>query len=266
MPRVTVHHLTAPACLPLIEEFGLRTRADLSGLLGPLEDLDRAAPGTYANGRRVSGWLSLDHGRTVVDTFGVGLVSWTVDPARTLAAPASARDGDLAAYWEQARPLSAWLGDSSVPDDLEVHQNVGVRAKHLRIHAPLCTDEHLGDHAPLIAAVADQDRLSAKALMHLALIASDGDLESADFLAACAFAWRDEPDDPSLSRELAETDPDRVAAAVLAENAALAPEAVARLRAALEETREMALQEGIDPGQAIFQRSGAILESLDRGR
>ncbi len=266
MPRVTVHHLTLPARLPLIEEFGLRTRADLSGLLGPLDDLDRAAPGTYANGRRVSGWLSLDHARTRVEEFGVGLVSWTVDPARTLAAPASSRTGDLAAYWEQARPLSEWLDGPSVPGDLEVHQNVAVRAKHVRIHAPLCTDEHLGDHAPLVAAVADADRLSAKALMHLAIIASAGDLESTDFLAACALAWRDEPDDQSLSRELAEMDPERVAAAVLAENASVAPESVARLRAALEETRELAAEEGIDPGQAIFQRSGAILEALDRGR
>jgi hypothetical protein len=160
-----------------------------------------------------------------VEEHGPGLVSYSVDPAKTLAAPSPLRDGDAVAYWEAARPLSQWLADGDAPDDLEVHTNVGIRAKFLQLHAPLFTDDHLGPYAPLVAAVADTDRLSAKALMHLAIIASDGDFESQAFNAACALAWRDEPDPDSLTRELVELDPDKIASAALAEFGSEAPDA-----------------------------------------
>jgi hypothetical protein len=264
--RVTLHHLTRPSRLPLIEEDGLRTRADLSSLLGPPEGIDLVAPGTYAHGKRVSGWLSADHARAQVGALGPGYVTYTVDPAKSLAVPASLREaGDLEAYWEAARPLAAWLGDGEPPEDLEVHQNVPVRAKHVALRAPLLTDDDLGEYAPLVAAVADEDRLSAKALMHLAVIASDGDFESVDFLAGCALAWRDEPDSPRLTRELVETDPDKVASAALAEHNATVPELVARLRQVLEETREWAEENGVEPGQGMFSRTAAVLDELPSG-
>jgi hypothetical protein len=261
--RVTVYHLTQPRRLPLIEEEGLRTRADLSGLYGPPGDLDQAAPGTYAHGKRVSGWLSFDHARDQVATLGGGLISYTVDPKKTLAAPASSRDElDPAAYWEACEPLQVWLDRGDVPEDLEVHQNLPVRAKHLRLHAPILSDEDLGAYAPLVAAVADDDRLSAKALMHLAVIAADGDFESSAFLAACALAWRDEPDPDRLVRELIETDPDKVASAALAEHNSTAPDAVAVLREALEETREWADQNGVEHGRGLFARTALVLDEL----
>ncbi len=262
MARVTVHHLTPPRRLPLIEEDGLRTRADLSGLYGPPEGIDTTAPGTYAHGKRVSGWLSEEYARAQVDELGAGHVSYTVDPAKTLAAPASLRAGDPTAYWEAAKPLKAWLAEDDVPEDLEVHQNVPVRSKHVTLHAPLLNDEDLGEYAPLVAAVADDDRLSAKALMHLAVIASDADFESTDFLAACALAWRDEPDPPKLVRELIETDPDKVVSAALAEHGAAAPELTVRLREVLDETRQWSEENGFDPGQGMFARTAAILDEL----
>ncbi len=263
MARVTVHHLTRPARLPLIEEEGLRTRADLSSLLGPPEGIDTAAPGTFANGKRVSGWYSVEHAKAQVGDLGAGYVSYTVDPAKTLAAPASLREkGDHAAYWEGTKPLKAWLADGDVPDDLEVHQNVPVRAKHVALHAPLFRDEDLGEWAPLVAAVADEDRLSAKALMHLAVIAGDGDFESTDFLAGCALAWRDEPDPPKLVRELVETGPDKVASAALAEHNAAAPDLVTRLREVLEETREWSDENGVDHGQGLLSRMSVVLQEL----
>ena len=262
MARVTVYHLTPPRCLPLIEEEGLRTRADLSGRYGPPGELDRAAPGTYAHGKRVSGWHSLEHARGRVGELGAGLVSFSVDPRRTLANRASLRDGDPEAYWSSARPLADWLADGAVPEDLEVHQNLGVRAKRLQLHAPLLGDEELGDYAPLVAAVADEDRLAAKALMHLAVVASDADFDSPDFLAACALAWRDEPDPDRLVRELVDLDPDKVASAALAEHGAAAPPAVERLRGALEETREWAEANGMEPGPGLFARTAAILDEL----
>jgi hypothetical protein len=264
--RVTVHHLTKPPRLPLIEEQGLRTRADLSALLGPPEGIDTTAPGTYANGKRVSGWYSEDHARTQVEVLGAGYVSYTVDPAKTLAVPASVREaGDLEAYWDAATPLKAWLADGDVPDDLEVHQNVPVRAKHITLHAPLFREEDLGEYAPLVAAVADDDRLSAKALMHLAVIASDGDFDSPDFRAGCALAWRDEPDPPKLVRELMETDPDKVASAALAEHNATTPDLVARLREVLEETRAWSEENGLEPGQGLLSRMSVVLEELPSG-
>ena len=263
MPRVTVYHLTAPVRLPMIEEEGLRTRADLSSLLGPIGELDEAAPGTFAHGKRVSGYLSLDHARTHVDEHGAGLVSYSVDPAKTLAAPGSARaDGDVAAYWDAAKPLARWQDDGDVPEDLEVHVNVGVRAKFLQLHAPLFRDEDLGDYAPLVDAVADEDRLSAKALMHLAIIASEGDFEAPAFRAACALAWRDEPDPGDLTKELVELDPDKIASAALAEFGTVAPDATARLREVLEETRTWADENGMTPSKGVLTRTALILNDL----
>jgi hypothetical protein len=262
--RVTVHHLTPVRNLPLIEEDGLRTRADLSGHLGPVDAFDQAAPGTYANGKRVSAWLSLDHAREHVAASGPGLVTFSVDPRKTLAAPASTRDGaDPADYWAATRPLADWQADGELPDDLEVHTNLPVRAKYVQLRAPLVTDDELGEYATLVAAVADEDRLSAKALMHLAVIASEGDFDSTDFVAACALAWRDEPDPPALVRELMETDPDKVASAALAEHGAAAPEVTGKLRQVLDETREWADEQGLDHGRGLFARTAAVLDTLD---
>jgi hypothetical protein len=261
--RVTVFHLTPARNLPLIEEDGLRTRADLSGRLGPVDELDRAAPGTYANGKRVSGWLSRDHAATTTGEHGPGLVSYSVDPRKTLAAPASLREGAAEDYWAATKPLAEWQAEGDVPEDLEVHTNVAVRAKYLHLHAPLVSEDELGEYASLVAAVADEDRLSAKALMHLAVIASDGDFDSPDFLAACALAWRDEPDPSGLVRELMETDPDKVASAALAEHGATAPEVTGRLRHVLDETREWADNQGIDHGRGLFARTAAVLDELD---
>ena len=262
MARVTVHHLTPARNLPLIEEEGLRTRADLSSRLGEVDAFDAAAPGTYAHGKRVSGWLSLDHARTQVDAHGPGLVSYSVDPKKTLAAPASARDGDPGAYWAAAKPLADWQADGEVPDDLEVHQNLPVRAKYLHLHAALVTDEQLGDYAPLVAAVADEDRLSAKALMHLAVIASDGDFDGPAFTAACALAWREEEDPERIVRELMEADPDKVASAALAEFGAEATAATGQLREVLEETRGWSDQNGLEHGRGLFARTAVILDEL----
>lgn len=264
MARVTVHHLTPVRNLPLIEEDGLRTRADLSGLLGPVDAFDEAAPGLYARGKRVSGWVSFDHARSLTEVHGPGYVRYSVEPTKTLAAPASLREtGDAEAYWAAARPLAAWQADGELPEDLEVHQNLPVRAKYLQLHAPLVDGDDLGEYAPLVAAVADEDRLSAKALMHLAVIASDGDFEGTDFLAACALAWRDEPDPPGLVRELVETDPDKVASAALAEHGASAPEITGRLRVVLDETREWADEQGLDHGQGLFARTAAVLDLIE---
>jgi hypothetical protein len=261
VPRVTLYHLTPPHRLPLIEEEGLRTRADLSSVLGDVGAFDRAAPGQFAHGKRVSGYLSLEHARSQVSEHGVGLVSYTVDPAKTLAAPATAAD-DPEAYWEQARPLAAWLADGDPPADLDVHVNVPVRAKYLHLHAPLVSDDDLGPYAPLVAEVADEDRLSAKALMHLAVIASEADFDSPAFLAGCALAWRDEPDPDGLVRELIETDADKVASAALAMYGAEASEAVDTLRATLEETRRWADENGLDHGRALFARTALVLDEL----
>jgi hypothetical protein len=261
--RVTVFHLTPVRNLPLIEEDGLRTRADLSGVLGPVTALDQAAPGTYANGKRVTGWLSREQAEATTDEHGPGLVSFSVDPRKTLAAPASLRDGDPAGYWEAAKPLAEWQSAGDPPEDLEVHTNVPVRAKYLQLHAPLVGEDELGGYAPLVAAVADEDRLSAKALMHLAVIASDGDFDSVDFVAACALAWRDEPDPSNLVRELIETDPDKVASAALAEHGATAPEVTGKLRHVLDETREWADTQGIDHGRGLFARTAAVLDALE---
>lgn len=263
MSRVRVYHLTPLRRLPLIEEEGLRTRADLSDLLGPIGELDERAPGTFGHGKRVSAFLDLDHAKGLTDEHGAGLVSFSVDPAKAIAAPASARtDGDVGAYWETARPLKSWLEEGDTPEDLEVHQNVPVRSKFLSIHAPLVGPEELGDYAPLVEAVADEDRLSAKALMHLAVIASEGDFASSDWYAACALAWRETEDPERLVRELVETDPDKVASAALAEYGTVAPEATGRLREVLDATRQWADENGLEHGRALFARTALVLDQL----
>lgn len=262
MARVTVYHLTPAKCLPLIEEDGLRTRADLSSLYGPPGELDAAAPGTFGHGKRVSGWLSQDFARTQVGNLGPGFVSYSVDPRKTLAAPAGSRESGVAGYWEGAKPLADWLGDATPPEDLEVHHNLPVRAKYVRLHAPMLTDEDLGDYAPLVHAIADEDRLSAKALMHLAVIACDADFDAPDFLAACALAWRDEPDPDDLLKELIDTDPDKVASAALAEYGGNAPDVAAHLREVLDETRVWSDDNGMDAGRGLFARTAVILDEL----
>ena len=262
MSRITVFHLTDVARLPLIEREGLRTHADLGELAGPLEGIDLAATGRFAHGKRVSAWANEAHARTTTAEHGAGLVSFTVDPGKVVAGRANVRASDADGYWDQTRPLSAWIADGDLPEDLEVHQPVPVRAKHLRLHAPLLADEDLGDWAPLVNAVADEDRLSAKALMHLAVIVSDGEVDTDSFRAACALAWRDAEDDPRLADELVETDPDKVASAALAEYGTVAPDISAVLRDALEETREWADENGVAHGAGLFARTGLILDEL----
>lgn len=271
MSRISLFHLTPLRRLPSIEETGLRTRADLASLLGDPSGLDRAAPGTFANGKRVSAWHSLDFARTQVDQLGAGLVTFTVDPAKTLAAPASARveaeaEADFASYWRTARSLQAWMANGPVPDDLEVHQNVPVRSKHVAIMAPLVDDAHLGVYNPLVAPLVDADRLAAKALMHLLLVACDGKFDSPEFAAACACAWRDDADPASLIRELVEVDPDKIVSAVLAEHQVIAPDAVAGLQAVLDDTRAWSRERDIEAGQGLLERSGEVLDRLERPR
>jgi hypothetical protein len=260
--RVTVHHLTRTRCLPLIEEDGLRTRGELGAALGPLDPIDAAARGKFAHGKRVSAWLTLDAAVARVSEFGAGHVEWDVDPARTLAAPASLR-ADATAYWAAAKPLKAWLADGDVPEDLEVHVDRGVRAKYVRLMAPLLTDEDLGEWAALIAAVADEDRLSAKALMHLTVIASAGDFDGQIFGAACALAWRDVQDARTLVPELLESDPDKVASAALAMYGAAAPGPAEILRTQLDETRAWADENGLEHGQAVLMRTALVLEQVE---
>lgn len=263
MARVPVFHLTQPIRLPVIEEEGLRTRADLSGLLGPVDEFDQAAPGTFARGKRVSAYVSRAHAEDRVEEHGCGLVTTSVDPAKALANTASARTSeDPEAYWEAARPLADWQAEGDLPEDLEVHVNVGVRAKFVELLAPVVSDDDLGDYAGLVRAVADEDRLSAKALMHLALIASEGDFESEAFTAACALAWRDQSDPPSVMSELVELGPDKIASAALAEFGGDSPDAVVRLREVLDETREWADENGLPHGQGILARTALVLDEL----
>lgn len=260
--RVTVHHLTPPRRLPLIEEHGLRTRGELASSLGGLAPVDDGARGTFAHGKRVSAWLSLDHARTVVDQYGTGHVEWDVDPRRALAARASQREELAPAdYWQATRPLAAWLAEDDVPEDLEVHVDRGVRAKYVRLMAPLATAEQLGRWAPLVDRVADEDRLSAKALMHLLIIDSEGDFDTPAFVAACALAWRDEQDEDDVVRELLDLDPDKVASGALAMYGDAAPEAAERLREVLTETREFADENGLEHGQAILARTAVHLDA-----
>lgn len=261
--RVLVHHMTRPHRLPLIEEEGLRTRGELASALGELGELDSAARGKFAHGRRVSAWLDEAHARSHVADLGAGHVTWEVDPRRARAAPASLREElDGAAYWEATRPLQDWLGEHEVPGDLEVHVDRAVRAKYLQLRAPKFGPDRLGEWQGLVDEVADEDRLSAKALMHLAIIASDADFTSTPFEAACALAWRDEPDDDGLIPELLEADPDKVASAALAMYAGSAPEVIAQLREVLEETRVWADENGAEHGQGLLMRTAVVLDQL----
>lgn len=262
--RVLVHHMTRPHRLALIEEEGLRTRGELASALDGLTDLDEAARGKFAHGRRVSAWLDRDHAVSTAEEFGAGHVTWEVDPGRAVAAPASLRDElDAEAYWEATRPLAEWLAEEEVPTDLEVHADRGVRAKFLQLRAPKFPEGALGDWQPLVDEVADEDRLSAKALMHLAVIDCDGDFDTPAFHAACALAWRDEPDRADLIPELLESDPDKVASAALAMYAGTAPDVVARLREVLEETRTWADENGIEHGQGVLMRTAVVLDQLE---
>ena len=262
--RVLVHHFTLPHRLPLIEEEGLRTRGELSSALGGLTDLDGAARGKFAHGKRVSAWLDAAHALSQSDEYGPGHVTWEVDPRRALAAPASLRDElEPAAYWEAARPLQAWLDEGDVPSDLEVHVDRGVRAKFLQLRAPKYADGALGEWQGLVDELADEDRLSAKALMHLAIIDCEGDFTAEPFLAACALAWRDEPDEDGLIAELLEADPDKVSSAALAMYAGAAPTIIERLRTVLEETREWSDAQGVEHGQGLLMRTAVVLDQLE---
>lgn len=266
MSRVPVFHLTPVKHLPMIEEEGLRTRADLSGLLGPVDEFDRAAPGLFANGKRVSAWVSREQAAGCAEEYGPGLVTWSVDPAKAIANRASVRGEATAAdYWATTRPLAQWQDEGQLPEDLEVHVNVGVRTKFLQLLAPLATAHQLGDYAPLVAAVADEDRLSAKALMHLAIIAADGDFEGPEFTAASALAWRDAPDPKALTNELVDFGADKIASAALAEFGSAAPDAVARLREVLDMAREFADDNGLDHGEGILGLTAMQLAEVPSG-
>ena len=109
----------------------------------------------------------------------------------------------------------------------------------------------------------DEDRLSAKALMHLAIIDCEGDFTAEPFLAACALAWRDEPDEDGLIAELLEADPDKVSSAALAMYAGAAPTIIERLRTVLEETREWSDAQGVEHGQGLLMRTAVVLDQLE---
>ncbi len=262
MERVTVWHRTAPARLPAIEREGLRTRADLGATLGPLAPFDAAATGRFARGRRVSGWYERAAADARVAALGGGLVSFTVDPRRAAALPASVREADPASAWAAARPLAEWLAAGSPPADLEVHQDVPVRAKLLRLHAVSLPERALGPYAPLVGAVADADRLGAKLLVHVLLASATGGADDPAFLAACALAWRDAPDDPRLPLDVARADLEAVVEAVLAAEEATAPAAVATLTAALDGIRADAADAGISADELIGERSTRTLERV----
>lgn len=260
MARFSLHHLTRYANLPLIEADGLKTRAELSERLGPLTAFDTAATGPYAFGKRVSGFASLAGVDANTQTLGGGYVVFDVDPARTLAQRASITDVEQ--YWSTARPLTAWLADGELPADLDVHTPVAIRAKRLEIKAPRVTDAELDVFAPLVHALADTDRLTAKALMHLAVIASGDNPDSPAFAAACALAWRDTPDSDALLRELAEYGAARLASAALTEHAQGAKEATDLLRNVLDEVRTWGSENGMEEDEAIRERTISVLAGL----
>lgn len=237
MDRVVVWHRTAPARLPAIEREGLRTRVDLGPSLGQLDAFDAAATGRFARGRRVSGWLERAAADADAAVRGTGLVSFTVDPHRAVAVPAAARVADPAGAWGSARPLAEWLAEPARPADLEVHSDQPVRAGRLRIHGLSAAEDGLGSYAPLVAAVADTDRVAAKLLVHVLLAAADGSPDDPAFLAACALAWREQEDPAGLERDVARADLEAVVEAVLAVHAGTAPEAVAALRAVIDGLR-----------------------------
>ncbi|HKJ56025.1 MAG TPA: hypothetical protein VJ978_08555 [Nitriliruptoraceae bacterium] len=99
----------------------------------------------------------------------------------------------------------------------------------------------------------------------MAVIASDGDFDSPEFVAACALAWRDTPDPTTLTNELIDFGADKIASAALAEFGADAPEASARLREVLDEAREFADDNGIDHGQGIMGLTAVQLAEIPTG-
>jgi hypothetical protein len=267
MTRLTLWHRTPLARLPLIEVEGLRTRVDLSDRLGPLDVFDMVAPGRLARGRRVSGWVSRAHADTLRDVHGAGLVSYTVDPSKALAQPAALRLADPEAAWAAVRPLRDWLADvagdvAALPVDLEVHQDVPVRAKLVTMLAPTLADADLGPHAPLVHAVGDSDRVAARLLMHLMLAHCDGDAAQPSFAAACALAWRGTPDDDDLARRVARADVDVVLETILAEHEAVAPAASSELLALLDTLRSDGEAAGIDLGDVMLERSDRTLTAI----
>jgi hypothetical protein len=260
MDRITLHHRTAATNLPLIEVDGLRTRVDLSDRLGPVGAFDAAATGRLARGRRISGWVSAGQAAERRGELGPGRITFSVDPRRAVANRASDREADPVGVWEHVRPLAAWLADAgddvaALPADLEVHQEVPVRAKLLRIGAPDLTAEQLGVYAGVVDAVADHDRVAAKLLMHLALVGADGDGAHPAYLAACALAWRDEPDARDLGVRVARADAEAVIESVLVEMEDTAAKGAASLLAILESLRTEADEADQDLGQLMMDRS-----------
>jgi hypothetical protein len=265
--RVTLYHRTLLVNLPLIELEGLRTRIDLSDRLGPVGDFDAAATGRHARGRRVSGWTSRSHAQALVGELGPGLVSYTVDPRKAVANRAADRAKDPSAVWDSVRPLTAWLEDAGgdvagLPDDLEVHQEQPVRAKLVRMHAPDLSADELGVHAGVVAAVADEDRVAAKLLMHLALAAADGDADGPAFRAACALAWRDEPDGRDIMLQVGRADAEAVLEVVLADLEDRAPDGAAVLLGVLDVLRSEAAGGGGALGQLMMERSERSLADI----
>jgi hypothetical protein len=267
MDRVTLYHRTPAARLPLIEIDGLLTRIELGDRLGELDAFDAAATGRFARGRRVSGWVSRAHADTLGATLGRGLVSFTVDPRRVMADRAAEREADPVGVWAAMRPLAAWLADAggdlaALPADLEAHQELPVRAKLVQLHAVDAAADALAGYAPLVAAVADTDRVAAKLLMHLGLIVADGDAADPAYLAACALAWRDTPDDRDLARRVGRVDAEAVLEAVLVEQEDAAPDAVGRLRDVLDGLRAAAEAADGDLGTLMMERSEASLARI----
>ena len=269
MQRVTLYHRTALANLPLIELEGLRTRIDLSKRLGPPGPFDLAAPGRFARGRRVSGWASRTYADALIVQHGAGLLSYTVDPRKAVANRAAERESDVEAIWSTVRPLADWLdevdGDAAaLPEDLEVHVDLPVRSKLVRIHAPDLSADDLGVYAGVVAAIADTDRVAAKMVMHLALAVADGDTDSLAYSAACALAWRDEPDDREVALRFARAEAEAVLEAVLADLEETASEGAAVLISALDTVRAAADAAGVELGEMMMQRSERTLERIHR--
>lgn len=264
MDRITVYHRTAAANLPLIELDGLRTRVDLADRLGPVGAFDAAATGRFARGRRVSGWVSRTQADARRSELGPGLVTFTVDPRRVLAARAEDREADAVGAWGRMRSLADWLAEvdgdvSALPDDLEVHQDQPVRAKLVRLRAIDPGPGAFGPYEPLVDAVADTDRVAAKLLMHLGLAASGGDADDPAYLAACALAWRDTEDDADLGRRVARSDVEAVLEAVLVEHEDVAADAVAALRGVLDGLRAEAAASDADVADLMLERSELAL-------
>lgn len=267
MARVTLYHRTSAANLPLIELDGLRTRVDLSDRLGPVGAFDAAATGRFARGRRVSGWVSRAFADASGATLGPGVVSFSVDPRRALANRSSDREEDPVGVWGLMRPLAEWVDDvagdlAALPEDLEVHQELPVRAKLVRMHAPDLVAADLGVHATLVAAVADTDRVAAKLLMRLMLIAADGQPADPAYLAACALAWRDTEDEGELGRRVARVDAETVLEATLVEHEDVASESIEVLHRLMEDLRAGSEAQGSDLGMVMTERSEMSLARI----